>query len=45
MGRDSVQPFLGRTGKWAVVLGLTSNSGAADFQEKTAARATPRAVL
>lgn len=41
MGRDSVQPFLGRTGKWAVVLGLTSNSGAADFQEKTAADGRP----
>ncbi|MBU6274684.1 MAG: orotidine-5'-phosphate decarboxylase [Bacteroidetes bacterium] len=41
MGRDSVQPFLGRTGKWAVVLGLTSNSGAADFQEKSAADGRP----
>ena len=41
MGRDSVQPFLGRPGKWAVVLGLTSNSGAADFQEKTAADGRP----
>lgn len=32
MGRDSVTPFLGRAGKWAVVLGLTSNPGAEDFQ-------------
>ena len=41
MGRDSVQPFLGREGKWAVVLGLTSNTGAADFQEKIAADGQP----
>jgi len=32
MGRDSVTPFLGRNGKWAVVLGVTSNEGAMDFQ-------------
>lgn len=32
MGRDSVAPFLGRPGKWAVVLGITSNAGAEDFQ-------------
>lgn len=32
MGRDSVQPFLKYEGKWAIVLGLTSNPGAADFQ-------------
>ncbi|MEZ4807589.1 MAG: orotidine-5'-phosphate decarboxylase [Flavobacteriales bacterium] len=32
MGRDSVTPFLGRPGKWAVVLGVTSNEGALDFQ-------------
>ncbi len=32
MGRDSVTPFLGREGKWAVVLGVTSNEGAMDFQ-------------
>ncbi len=32
MGRDSVQPFLQYPGKWAIVLGLTSNSGAADFE-------------
>ena len=32
MGRDSVMPFLGRPGKWAVVLGVTSNEGAMDFQ-------------
>jgi orotidine-5'-phosphate decarboxylase len=32
MGKDSVQPFLEYAGKWAIVLGLTSNSGAADFE-------------
>lgn len=32
MGQDSVQPFLQRDGKWAIVLGLTSNPGAADFE-------------
>jgi len=32
MGADSVKPFLGFEGKWAIVLGLTSNDGSADFQ-------------
>lgn len=32
MGRDSVTPFLGYPGKWAIVLALTSNPGSADFQ-------------
>ncbi|MCB0790587.1 MAG: orotidine-5'-phosphate decarboxylase [Flavobacteriales bacterium] len=32
MGHDSVMPFLGRPGKWAIVLGVTSNEGAMDFQ-------------
>lgn len=32
MGADSVQPFLEYEGKWAIVLGLTSNKGAADFE-------------
>ncbi len=32
MGSDSVTPFLGRPGKWAIVLGVTSNEGAMDFQ-------------
>ncbi len=32
MGSDSVQPFLKYEGKWAVVLGLTSNKGAQDFE-------------
>lgn len=32
MGRDSIEPFLKRSGKWAIVLGVTSNPGAEDFQ-------------
>ena len=32
MGEDSVKPFIGHPGKWAIVLGLTSNKGAADFE-------------
>lgn len=32
MGKDSVQPFLQYAGNWAIVLGLTSNAGSADFQ-------------
>jgi len=32
MGEDSVKPFLEHTDKWAIVLGLTSNSGAIDFE-------------
>ncbi|MDR2841432.1 MAG: orotidine-5'-phosphate decarboxylase [Paludibacter sp.] len=32
MGEDSVTPFLAYEGKWVVLLALTSNSGAFDFQ-------------
>lgn len=32
MGKDSITPFLGRNGKWAIVLGVTSNPGAEDVQ-------------
>ena len=32
MGEDSVKPFLQFAGKWAIVLGLTSNKGAKDFE-------------
>ncbi len=34
MGSDSIKPFLDHDGKWAVVLGLTSNKGSKDFQFK-----------
>jgi orotidine-5'-phosphate decarboxylase len=32
MGEDSVKPFLQHKNKWAIVLGLTSNKGANDFE-------------
>lgn len=32
MGEDSVKPFLQFENKWAIVLGLTSNNGAKDFE-------------
>jgi orotidine-5'-phosphate decarboxylase len=32
MGKDSVGPFLQFENKWAIVLGLTSNPGSADFE-------------
>src|SRR5579871_156620 len=32
MGEDSVKPFLEYKNKWAIVLGLTSNAGAKDFE-------------
>ncbi len=32
MGEDSVRPFLEFENKWAIVLGLTSNPGASDFE-------------
>jgi orotidine-5'-phosphate decarboxylase len=34
MGEDSVRPFFEYEGKWAIVLGLTSNKGAHDFELK-----------
>lgn len=41
LGEDSIAPFLEYSGKWVVILGLTSNKGSADFQllglEKTGA--------
>ena len=42
MGEDSVKPFLDYRGKWAIVLGLTSNKGAADFEFKKMAREDTR---
>ncbi|MBN2746569.1 MAG: orotidine-5'-phosphate decarboxylase [Bacteroidales bacterium] len=32
MGSDSIEPFLGFPNKWVIVLALTSNVGAQDFQ-------------
>lgn len=33
MGKDSVEPFLTFSGKWTIILGLTSNPGASDFEQ------------
>lgn len=35
MGEDSVTPFLSYTGKWVILLALTSNKGSHDFQLTT----------
>ena len=32
MGEDSIRPFLEYEDKWTIVLGLTSNKGANDFE-------------
>jgi orotidine-5'-phosphate decarboxylase len=32
MGEDSIKPFMIYPGKWVIILALTSNKGAADFQ-------------
>jgi len=32
MGEDSISPFLSFNGKWVILLALTSNKGASDFQ-------------
>ena len=37
MGSDSVQPFLEVPNKWVILLALTSNAGAMDFQFSTVA--------
>ena len=42
MGEDSVKPFLQYEGKWAIVLGLTSNKGANDFEFKKLVREDTR---
>jgi orotidine-5'-phosphate decarboxylase len=34
MGSDSVKPFLTHKNKWVILLGLTSNEGAFDFQTR-----------
>lgn len=41
MGEDSVKPFLEYPGKWAVVLALTSNPGAGDFELRRLEDGTP----
>ena len=41
MGEDSIKPFLEFPGKWAIILALTSNKGADDFQFFRSADETP----
>ena len=41
MGQDSVTPFLGRDGKWVILLALTSNPGSHDFQLTADTDGTP----
>jgi orotidine-5'-phosphate decarboxylase len=40
MGADSVQPFLAYEGRWTIMLGLTSNPGARDFETLDCSRST-----
>jgi len=41
MGEDSVKPFLEFSGKWVIILALTSNRGALDFQTLETSDGTP----
>lgn len=41
MGEDSVTPFLSYPGKWVILLALTSNKGALDFQIETDTAGVP----
>jgi orotidine-5'-phosphate decarboxylase len=41
MGIDSVKPFLNFPDKWVILLALTSNTGATDFQLQTLQRQQP----
>lgn len=41
MGEDSVKPFMGYPGKWVILLALTSNKGAANFQTLQISVQTP----
>ena len=41
MGQDSVTPFLGHEGRWVILLALTSNKGASDFQYMQDSDGTP----
>lgn len=41
MGEDSVKPFLAYEGKWSIILALTSNASAADFETVLDAKGMP----
>jgi len=44
MGEDSVKPFLEFSNKWTIVLGLTSNPGAKDFELQKLLKSTQTGV-
>lgn len=44
MGEDSIRPFLEFTNKWTILLGLTSNPGAKDFELRQLVRPTISAM-
>jgi orotidine-5'-phosphate decarboxylase len=44
MGEDSVKPFLEFRDKWTILLGLTSNPGAKDFELQTLVQPTTAAI-
>src|SRR5829696_7596452 len=44
MGEDSIKPFLEYQNKWTIILGLTSNSGAADFELKKLVQQTSAGI-
>lgn len=41
MGEDSVKPFLAYEGKWSIILALTSNPSASDFETVTDSKGVP----
>lgn len=41
MGRDSITPFLKYEGKWVIILAITSNPSAEDFETKTTQSGEP----
>lgn len=41
MGQDSVAPFLAYEGRWSIILALTSNASATDFETVQDAKGTP----
>lgn len=44
MGEDSIRPFLEFPGKWTILLGLTSNPGANDFELQRLIQPTTAAI-
>lgn len=45
MGEDSIRPFLEYDNKWTIVLGLTSNKGAEDFQKLMVSKKSEEELL